>query len=62
MPDRPDDNWRALRQLELESLYEMIRAECDSNEEAERRAETLWELGGRAKMIHLWARQPASLN
>lgn len=65
MPTRPDDsdnNWCALRQLEVESLYEMIRGECGSNENAQDWAETLWALGGRANMIHLWAKQPASSN
>ena len=63
MPDRPDDNWRALRQLELESLYEMIRENFDSDEEAMRTAEVGWELGARANVVHPECRQsPPSLN
>ena len=54
MPNRPDDNWRAFRQLELESLYELIREGFDSNEEAERHAERGWGLGIRPPPVRIW--------
>jgi len=53
-PSKPDKDWRALRQLELESLYELIREGFDSNEAAERHAERGWDLGVRAPPARVW--------
>lgn len=54
MPDDPENNWSALRQLELESIYELIREGFDTNEEGERHAERGWDLGFRCPPSRLW--------
>ena len=54
MPDAPENNWRAFRQLELESIYELIRIGFDSNAEAERQAEIGWKAGFRCPPPRIW--------